>query len=194
MFEKMSRRQWLTSTAAGLAVPYWFTASRSQAETSKNDRPIAAVIGAGGRGTSMGWHQFGHFADLVAICDVDLREAERAAATIEAKIGIRPKIYQDYRKLLERNDIEVIGNATPDHWHTRINIDACRAGKDVYAEKPLTFTIDEGKLLRDVVHETGPRAPSRFPAAERGRVPHGLRIGPQRTDRTVAPCGRAAAL
>jgi predicted dehydrogenase len=155
MFEKMSRRQWLASSAAGLAVPYWFTASRTQAETSKNDRPIAAVIGAGGRGTSMGWHQFGHFADLAAICDVDLREAERAAATIEAKIGIRPKIYQDYRKLLERNDIEVIGNATPDHWHTRVNIDACRAGKDVYAEKPLTFSINEGKLLRDVVHETG---------------------------------------
>jgi predicted dehydrogenase len=56
---------------------------------------------------------------------------------------------------LERNDIEVIGNATPDHWHTKINIDACRAGKDVYAEKPLTFTIDEGKQLRKVVHETG---------------------------------------
>ncbi|MCH5374100.1 MAG: Gfo/Idh/MocA family oxidoreductase [Planctomycetes bacterium] len=103
----------------------------------------------------MAWHQFGRNANLVAICDVDLREAERAAATIEEKIGVRPEIYQDYRKLLERSDIEVVGNATPDHWHTKINIDACRAGKDVYAEKPLTFTIDEGKQLRKVVHQTG---------------------------------------
>ena len=155
MSHHVNRRQWLASATAAMSVPYWFTSAQAQAEPSKNDRPIAAVIGTGGRGTSMGWHQFGHFADLVAICDVDLREAERAAATIEEKIGVRPKIYQDYRKLLERNDIEVVGNATPDHWHTKINIDACRAGKDLYAEKPLTFTIDEGKKLRDVVHETG---------------------------------------
>ena len=103
----------------------------------------------------MAWHQFGRHADLVAICDADLREAERAAATIETKLGTRPKIYQDYRELLERSDIDVVGNATPDHWHTKINIDACRAGKDLYAEKPLTFAIDEGKQLRSVVHETG---------------------------------------
>ena len=152
---KTTRREWLASNTAAVIAPYWFTSGRAQAESSKNDRPIAAVIGAGGRGTSMGWHQFGHFADLVAICDVDLREAERAAATIEAKIGVRPKVYQDYRKLLDRGDIEVVGNATPDHWHTKINVDACRAGKDVYAEKPLTFTINEGKVLRHVVHDTG---------------------------------------
>ena len=154
MSHHVNRRQWLASATAAMSVPYWFTSAQAQTASSKNDRPIAAVIGTGGRGTSMGWHQFGHFADLVAICDVDLREAERAAATIEEKIGVRPKIYHDYRKLLERNDIEVVGNATPDHWHTKINIDACRAAKDLYAEKPLTFTIDEGKKLRDVVHET----------------------------------------
>ncbi|MFZ5831426.1 MAG: Gfo/Idh/MocA family protein [Planctomycetota bacterium] len=152
---RLSRRTWIASATAVAAAPYWFTASRARASGSKNDRPVAAVIGTGGRGTSMAWHQFGRQADLAAICDVDLREAERAAAAIEAKIGVRPKIYQDYRKLLERNDIEVVGNATPDHWHTKINIDACRAGKDVYAEKPLTFTINEGKLLRNAVHETG---------------------------------------
>ncbi len=150
-----SRRQWLTSTAAAMTAPYWFTSARVQAAPSKNDRPIAAVIGTGGRGTSMGVHQFGKFADVVAVCDVDLREAGRAAAIIERKLGVRPKIYQDYRKLLERKDVEVIGNATPDHWHTKINIDACRAGKDIYAEKPLTLTVNEGKLLRDVVQQTG---------------------------------------
>jgi myo-inositol 2-dehydrogenase/D-chiro-inositol 1-dehydrogenase len=137
-----------------MAAPYWYTSRSARAETSKNDRLIAAVIGTGGRGTSMAWHQFGPRANVAAICDVDLREAERAAATIEQKLGKRPEIYQDYRELLDRNDIDVVGNATPDHWHTKINIDICRSGKDAYAEKPLTFTVSEGKLLRDIVHET----------------------------------------
>ena len=134
MPKRLNRRQWLTSSAAAVTAPYWFSASRVHAQLSKNDRPVAAVIGVGGRGTSMAWHQFGRHADLVAICDADLREAERAAATIETKLGTRPKIYQNYRELLERSDIDVVGNATPDHWHTKINIDACRAGKDLYAE------------------------------------------------------------
>jgi predicted dehydrogenase len=155
MPKRLNRRQWLASSAAAVTAPHWFTSSRVHGEPTKNDRPVAAVVGVGGRGTSMAWHQFGRCANLVAICDADLREAERAAATIESKLGTRPKIYQDYRELLERSDIDVVGNATPDHWHTKINIDACRAGKDLYAEKPLTFAIDEGKQLRSVVHETG---------------------------------------
>ncbi|TWU32181.1 Gfo/Idh/MocA family oxidoreductase [Novipirellula artificiosorum] len=121
MTNLLNRRQWIGATAASLSVPSFFPSSAT-AQSAQNDRPIAAVIGAGGRGTSMAWHQFGRSANLVAICDVDLPEAERAAATIEAKIGVRPDVYQDYRKLLERDDIEVVGNATPDHWHTKINI------------------------------------------------------------------------
>ena len=58
-------------------------------------------------------------------------------------------------KLLDRKDIELVTISTPDHWHTKIAIDALRAGKDVYCQKPLTLTIDEGKLLCRVVKETG---------------------------------------
>ncbi len=64
-------------------------------------------------------------------------------------------IYEDYRKLLDRKDIDAVIIGTPDHWHTRICIDAMRAGKDVYCEKPLTLTIDEGKKLGQVAKETG---------------------------------------
>jgi myo-inositol 2-dehydrogenase/D-chiro-inositol 1-dehydrogenase len=64
-------------------------------------------------------------------------------------------LYEDYRKMLERSDLDVIMIGTPDHWHTAMVIDACRAGKDVYCEKPLTLTIDEGKRMRGVVAETG---------------------------------------
>ena len=89
--------------------------------------------------------------DIVAVCDVDLKHAEQA----KEAFGGKPDIYGDYRQLLDRKDIDVVINATPDHWHTIINVAACKAGKDVYAEKPLTLTIDEGKILCRVVEETG---------------------------------------
>lgn len=66
-----------------------------------------------------------------------------------------PDAYKDYRKVLERDDIDAVMIATPDHWHTKIAVEAMYAGKDVYCEKPLTLTIDEGKLIEKVVKETG---------------------------------------
>jgi len=139
--------------AAGLLAPYWFTPSSQAAQPSrsKNDRPLIAAIGVGGRGTEI-LKSASRFGDVVAVCDADLKNAERARELL----GGKPAVYQDYRKLLdERKDVEVILNGTPDHWHTAINIAACKAGKDVYTEKPLTLTIEEGKLLRQVVHQTG---------------------------------------
>ncbi len=88
---------------------------------------------------------------MVAVCEVDRTHAERACE----KHGGKATIYDDYRRLLQRQDIDVIVNATPDHWHTAINIAACQAGRDVYTEKPLTLTIDEGKQLSQVVEATG---------------------------------------
>jgi len=145
-------RRGATLTAAGAVAPYWFTGENAGAEqsTSKNDRPLVAVIGVGGQGTG-DMKRAARFGDIVAVCDVDENHARRAAALLDGK----PTVYGDYRKLLERNDVEVIINGTPDHWHTAINIAACKAGKDVYAEKPLTLTIDEGKLLVKVVEQTG---------------------------------------
>jgi predicted dehydrogenase len=91
------------------------------------------------------------YGDVVAICDVDRDIAEKA----RTQFGGKAELYEDYRKLLERPDLDVITIGTPDHWHTAMVLAACRAGKDVYCEKPLTLTIDEGKLLTRVVKETG---------------------------------------
>ena len=90
------------------------------------------------------------FGNVVAICDVDLQHAEAA----KVAFGGTAHVYQDYRKLLDRKDVDVIINGTPDHWHTKINVDTCLAGKDIYTEKPLTLTVDEGKILRRVVEQT----------------------------------------
>jgi len=152
---RLNRRRFLqiASAGAGVAIPYWFTGRVAPAAMhyrAKNDRPLIGAIGVGGQGTGiLQWAA--KFGDVVAVCDADLAHAQRARSIFQGK----PVVYQDYRKLLERKDIEVVTNGTPDHWHTSVVVAACRAGKDVYTEKPLTLTIEEGKLLRKVVQETG---------------------------------------
>ncbi len=143
----------------GTAVPYYFTSKNSYADESrtKNDRPNFGCIGVGNQGHiwSKKWKtdvsdlgNAASYGDVVAVCDVDRKRAETASDN-----GKRA-IYEDYRKLLERKDIDAVTISTPDHWHTKIAIDAMRAGKDVYCQKPLTLTIDEGKLLCKVAKET----------------------------------------
>lgn len=88
---------------------------------------------------------------IAAICDVDRHVREMGLACF----GGRGKLHEDYRRLLDQKDVEVVLIGTPDHWHAKMVIDACRAGKDVYVEKPLTLTVDEGRLLCKVVRETG---------------------------------------
>jgi myo-inositol 2-dehydrogenase/D-chiro-inositol 1-dehydrogenase len=138
--------------AAGVFLPYWMTGERTLAGEIKspNDRPIIGAVGVGGRGLYV-TQLAGKFGDVAAVCDVDRERAEGA----KAAFGGKPEIYEDYRKLLERKDLDVIINGTPDHWHTAVNIAACKAGKDLYTEKPLTLTIDEGKILCKVVEQTG---------------------------------------
>ncbi len=83
----------------------------------------------------------------MAVCDVDQTRCEKARGETQAAT------YEDYRALLERQDIDIITIGTPDHWHTKIAIDAMQAGKDVYCEKPMTLTIAEGQQLIKVVRK-----------------------------------------
>ena len=91
------------------------------------------------------------YGNVVAVCDVDRNVRDQA----KASFGSTPRSYEDYRGLLDQKDVDVITIGTPDHWHAKMVIDACCAGKDVYCEKPLTLTVDEGKQIRRVVNETG---------------------------------------
>lgn len=149
----ITRRDALKHAAAATAL--WGTTSYCSRALGRSrwqapsDRPSIGVVGAGGRGMAI-TKQAARFGEVVAVCDVDKRHAERAREVY----GGKPEVYSDHRKLLDRTDIDVVINGTPDHWHTTVCIDACRAGKDVYTEKPLTLTIDEGKHLRTVVEQT----------------------------------------
>ncbi len=100
------------------------------------------------------------FADCAAVCDVDQANAEKGKAKATELNGRKGsdrsvEVFEDYRKVLDQKDIEVVTIVTPDHWHSKIAIEAMKAGKDVYCEKPLTLTIEEGKQIRKVLEETG---------------------------------------
>src|SRR5262249_55143450 len=129
MTQRNDRRRFLKTSAAAastvLAVPYWFTGERAVAaeNESKNDRHVIGCIGHGSRWDGV-IKQFRPHGDVVAICDVDRRHAEAA----NAKVGGKADLYGDYRKLLDRKDIDCVTVITPDHWHTKIAIEAMRAG------------------------------------------------------------------
>ena len=91
-------------------------------------------------------------ADIVAICDVDSKVAAAASDIVAAK-GPTPKIFGDYRQLLEDKSIDAVVITTPDHWHALMTIDACNAGKDAYCEKPLSLTIAEGRRMVHAARE-----------------------------------------
>jgi len=168
---KISRRKFLAGTAAGVAMtalPGWF-AKEAQASNlamglrggkkfGPNDQINAAVIGPGGSkgGYRMGLGDARAAASkagvkMVAACDVDAQHLEEAAK----EFGPDCAKYRDFREVLSRKDIDAVVIGTPDHWHSYICIAAMKAGKDVYCEKPLTLTIDEGKKLVKTWRETG---------------------------------------
>jgi predicted dehydrogenase len=161
---KQNRRDFLkTTSAAAIAgsTPFWFSTQQSLANNFKaaSERPVVGCIGTGSRWNSVGYNAM-KFGDCVAVCDADSNHANAGQKKV---LGIQKKkgsdrhvdVYEDYRKILERKDIEVVTIVTPDHWHTKIAVEAMKAGKDVYCEKPLTLTIDEGKIIRKVQEETG---------------------------------------
>src|SRR5258708_4761823 len=156
----ISRRSFLRACSVGAAasgLPLWFfeqrldAASDSREPSSANDRPGIGLVGCGGMGRADAGNA-ARFGDIIAVCDVDQSHLEEAAKQF-SKSGKAPAKYSDFRKLLERKDIHAIINATPDHWHTLVNLAATRAGKDVYGEKPLTLTMDEGKHLIGAVRK-----------------------------------------
>lgn len=136
-FLKAAAGAFVAGTAAANAAP------------SKNDRARIGAIGMRYQGSVITEKAQAH-GDIVAISDVDRKIAEKA----RAQFGGKADLYENYRDLLDRSDIDAIMIGTPDHWHTKMLIDACRAGKDVYCEKPLTLTIAEGQALRRAIPPT----------------------------------------
>jgi len=130
----MHRRHFLLATGSAL------TAAASARAAGAGDRVRLGVVGTGGRGQLLTATAKEAGAEIAAVCDIyekNLQEGLKLASS-----GAKP--YSDYRLLLADKSLDAVMVATPDHWHSRITIDALEAGKDVYVEKPLAHTIEQG--------------------------------------------------
>jgi len=162
---RISRRSALKSSLAWAGAAVW-TGREGRAFGFQNvsSRPRIAAIGTGSRwsqratgidaphGSAQEMRKFG---DYVAVCDADADRVELAKALAKDWSGTDADGTADYRAVIDRKDVDIVHISTPDHWHAKIAIEAMLAGKDVYCEKPMTLTIDEGRLMSDVCRRTG---------------------------------------
>ena len=152
---RTTRRQFVASSTAAAAVPLFWNRT-GHAGQDANDRKTVASVGVGGsrgrynRGGQVAM-QASKLGQTIAVCDVDTRHNQE----FNAKFDNQLHMYTDYREMLEKESPDIVTIGTPDHWHVPIAIAALRSGADVYCEKPLTLTIDEGKQICQVVKETG---------------------------------------
>ena len=145
--DRMPTRRTFARTAA-LAL----TAASYQRILGANERVRLGFIGVGNRGSSL-LEATKEYADqqIVAVCDLVDGLVDHAAEAA----GTNPARFKDFRDLLDQPDVDAVVIATPDHWHALMMIGACRAGKDVYVEKPLSLTVAEGRRMVEVAGETG---------------------------------------
>lgn len=162
MKKQMKRRSFLEQITWGiggtaLGLPIIASDLYAQNRAAANDRLTIGIIGCGGMGQGNMGVLLG-FSDtqVVATCDVYEPNRMRAKYRVDDTYGNSScKDYNDFRHLLDRDDIDAVVIATPDHWHTKIAIASCEAGKDIYCQKPLTLTINEGKALVKTVRKYG---------------------------------------
>ncbi len=141
MDEILSRRDFHKTGAASLAGAVSFAASGASFEAAPSNQKRLAFIGVGNRGKQLLSAFLDHpDAKVVALCDIYEPYLQRA----QKRVGGKVETYDDFRRVLDRKDIDAVVIATPDHWHAVQTILACQAGKDVYVEKPLSVTIREG--------------------------------------------------
>jgi predicted dehydrogenase len=159
---RLSRRQalsrgggWLAGglawPAAALSSGLHVSAARADTEPkSPNERWRIGCIGLRYQGSVITREAL-PYGDVVAICDVDRHVREQARASF----GSAATLFEDYRDLLAKGNVDVVLIGAPDHWHAKMLIDSVRAGKDVYCEKPLTLTVSEGWAIRQAVKDSG---------------------------------------
>jgi predicted dehydrogenase len=154
----LGRRRFLRTAgamAAAAALPAWYleeiaaAAAPAPANPSPNEQIRLALVGCGGQGTGDA-RNASRFGKIVAVCDVDQGHLQNAQKAFPGAEG-----YADFRKVMDRKDIDAVICGTVDHWHTLVSLAAMKAGKDIYCEKPLTLCIDEGQRLVEVQRQTG---------------------------------------
>ena len=144
---KINRRKFITTGTLGL-IGLPLLSARSY-NAAPSDRVRVAVIGLGSQGRAhMNWFNNLPDVEVAALCDLDKIRLEEARAQLQ-KINPESKaeIFTDFHHVLDKKDIDAVTCATPDHWHALIAIMAFQSGKDVYGEKPLTYSLTEGQAM-----------------------------------------------
>src|SRR5262245_18642811 len=151
--KNLTRRQFLRSSSTRLAAGYVASSVLSATKImGANDRIRLGAIGTGGRTRYlMGLLKNLPGCEQIAVCDVYEPNLDQAVALI----GSNVKRYTDYRAMLESKEIDGVVIGSPDHWHKQMTIDAVRAGKDVYVEKPISHSIEEGEAMVAAVESSG---------------------------------------
>jgi predicted dehydrogenase len=158
----LNRRTLLKRTAqlaSAAAVPYIVPSSAlgKDGSVAPSERLTMGAIGIGGQGM----HNLKNFLTcddlrILAVCDVDTNHRIRAKTTVDSAYGNKDcSAYNDFREILGRDDLDTVLIATPDHWHAILSIQAAKAGKDIYCEKPISLTIAEGRAVADKIKRYG---------------------------------------
>ncbi len=150
---QIPRRKFLKTTGIGiLGIPLL---SGAVIKVAPSDKIRVAHIGTGGMGGShIRWFSEFNDVETVALCDVDknrLGNAQKLLASYNQTA--KPDVYSDFRYIIDRKDIDVVTCATPDHWHALIAIMAFESGKDVYGEKPLSYSVKEGQVMLKALNQ-----------------------------------------
>lgn len=156
MDHTLSRRRFMQGLAAAAGSAYILPAVSWARALGSNDRIVMGIIGTGGMGT-------GHLRSLVERAEADNIAVKRVCDVYQRRLNEAVKIAggsqgagtMEYREVLDDKDVNAVLIATPDHWHTKIAIEAMEAGKDVYCEKPLSLTVQQAIDCRNAVKRTG---------------------------------------
>lgn len=141
----MNRRKFLSSTAlstAGMGMAGIFPSTSWSGKIAPSDNLNVALIGCRNMGFGILQHHLSNPGiNCVAMCDIDESVLNERAGEVKKKFNQSPKLYKDFRRMLQQKDIDAVIIGTPDHWHCLMTVYALQAGKDVYVEKPMANSI-----------------------------------------------------
>ncbi|MHC4177710.1 MAG: Gfo/Idh/MocA family protein, partial [Planctomycetota bacterium] len=150
--KRTTRRDFLGGMAAASFAAPWIiptSALGADGSTPPGGRIVMGSIGVGGRGRGVMGGLMGHSeVQMVAVCDPAPAHRQQAKDAVDRRYKNKDcRVYNDFREVLVRDDIDAVLIGTPDHWHAIIVIEACKHGKDVFCEKPETLTVPEGRAM-----------------------------------------------
>ena len=148
-----TRREFVKRVGAASALAAGSFLNWNPRAMGANDKVVMALIGGRNQGRNDALGAISHGAEFKTFCDIDQAILDKINPELEKAQGKAPGTTKEFQRVLDDKDIDAVLIATPDHWHARIGILACQAGKDIYIEKPLTQTIQDGQMVRDAVRK-----------------------------------------